>query len=183
MRIIFFSVALLLSVTLGVAQTIVSLDSKINLELPSGAVKFADTENLNKMKEAFGEQLAQTLTKNTEVYKLDNIIFRFKVLEKFPSTYIENVNKVFDNSYGRSTSALYSREKQLYKNYQKISKNAGDGKVVYALYDTDDNARVDFHYYNPIKKVVFSLNIEYPKTHKVKVLGAVDRMIETIVVK
>lgn len=174
---------MLLSITSSFAQAQTALNSKISVEMPSGIVKFADTENLKIMKESFGEELTKTLTKNTEVYKLDDIIFRFKVLDKFPANYIENVNKAFDNIYGKGSNPQYAGKKLKYKGYQKMSKNVGDGKVVYALYETDKKATADVHYYNPLKKVAFSVKIEYPATDKAKILRIIDRLVETITIK
>lgn len=183
MKAIFSIATLLLSVTLSFAQTQIALNSQISVEMPSGTVKFADTENLKIMKESFGEDLTKTLAKNTEVYKLDDIIFRFKVLDKFPANYIENVNRAFDIIYGKGSNPLYAGKELKYTGYQKISKNSGDGKVVYALYESDKKAGADFHYYNSLQKVAFSVSIDYPATDKAKILHIIDRLIETVIIK
>jgi hypothetical protein len=173
---------LIISVTMVVAQNEIALNTKISFDMPKGTVKFEDAENVRKLKGAFGDEIAQTLRKNTTVFRYENIVFRFKVVDNAPANFIQNSGKALDNVYGKDTQTMAKSKEKLYKGYSKNSRNLDNGKVVFAVYQEENKSVLNFSYYSSAKSVAFGGRIVYDANDREEVRQIFDKLCNSIII-
>ena len=103
----------------GSAQVKIQLSDSISFSMPTGTAKFYDEEFFKSWETTFSKEFADRWYKTYEIYKFEDIIFRFispkiKVKNSNPvnyDAYISKTSKSLDDIFGSKSNA------HLYKNY------------------------------------------------------------------
>ena len=142
------------------AQTKLQPTDSISFSMPTGTAKFYDEEFFKSFEKTFSKEFADRWYKTYEIYKFEDIIFRFispKIKLKnskpvnYDATYILKTSKSLDDIFGSKANA------HLYKNYSRETNTINGNEVVIASYqDSKGLLTYKFACFSPSKRKSFS---------------------------